>query len=97
MQFLATPTAFQLSPANGSWTENILYSFTGKGDGANPSAGVILDSTGNLYGTATEGGFGSGTVYQLARSDSGWTENRLYQFNGGDDGRFPYGGGGVVI
>ena len=29
-------------------TEKVLYSFTGGADGANPVAGVILDSAGNL-------------------------------------------------
>src|SRR5580700_2417129 len=43
--------------AAGAFT--VLYSFTGGADGANPYAGVILDSAGNLYGT-TEGGGTSG-------------------------------------
>jgi uncharacterized repeat protein (TIGR03803 family) len=82
-----------LSPANGGWTENILYSFAGVGDGGFPAAGVILDSTGNLYGTASQGGeFGYGTVYQLAPSGSVWTENTLYPFSGTSDGAYPYGG-----
>jgi len=41
--------------------ETILHSFTGGSDGANPRAGVIMDSEGNLYGTAEEGG---GTCYE---------------------------------
>ena len=54
---------FQLAPpASGTtWTENVLYSFTGGADGAQPGAGVIFDTKGNLYGTVTTGGgFGYG-------------------------------------
>ncbi|MEO8657542.1 MAG: choice-of-anchor tandem repeat GloVer-containing protein [Bryobacteraceae bacterium] len=45
----------------------ILHSFAGGfGDGSVPNAGVILDSSGNLYGTTSDGGsWGSGTVYKL--------------------------------
>jgi uncharacterized repeat protein (TIGR03803 family) len=47
-------TVFKLSTAGGDHT--ILHSFTGGSDGANPTAGLIMDSAGNLYGTATNGG-----------------------------------------
>src|SRR2546426_277689 len=36
--------------------QTVLYSFTGGGDGANPEAGLIQDSAGNLYGTTLNGG-----------------------------------------
>jgi uncharacterized repeat protein (TIGR03803 family) len=46
--------------------ETVLYSFTGGIDGGNPSAGVIGDQAGNLYGTTTKGGkYGGGVVYVL--------------------------------
>ena len=46
--------------------ETVLYSFTGGDDGANPYAGVIRDSAGNLYGTTYQGGTqGAGLVYKL--------------------------------
>jgi uncharacterized repeat protein (TIGR03803 family) len=87
---------FQLTPSGGSWTENVLYSFTSGNDGSYPISGVIFDQVGNLYGTTTSGG-GSpvcscGTIYQLMRSGSGWTEKVLYRFQGGSDGAFPYAG-----
>ncbi|MFZ0794834.1 MAG: choice-of-anchor tandem repeat GloVer-containing protein, partial [Candidatus Korobacteraceae bacterium] len=54
------------------------------------------DSAGNLYGTTSAWGYGDtgccGTVFQLVNSGSGWTENTLYQFTDGNDGRIPYGG-----
>jgi uncharacterized repeat protein (TIGR03803 family) len=43
----------------------LLHSFSGGADGANPYAGVIQDSAGNLYGVADEGGIGAGTVFRL--------------------------------
>ena len=59
---------FQLTP---SGTLNVLYSFTGGGDGALPFAGLIADAAGNLYGTTAGGGAntscpgGCGTVFEL--------------------------------
>jgi len=42
--------------------ETVLYNFTGGTDGSEPSAGVIQDSDGNLYGTTYGGGKGEGGV-----------------------------------
>jgi uncharacterized repeat protein (TIGR03803 family) len=86
---------FELSRGAGSsWTETVLYSFTGGVDGANPFyAGVIFDSAGNLYGTTVGGGtLGFGTVFELSPSGSGWSESVLYSFAGGNDGASPYAG-----
>jgi uncharacterized repeat protein (TIGR03803 family) len=46
--------------------ETLLYSFKGGTDGANPLAGLILNSAGNLYGTASNGGNSlTGVVFAL--------------------------------
>ena len=45
----------------------MLYSFTGGADGGDPVAGLIFDSSGNLYGTTAGGANGYGTVFQLDR------------------------------
>jgi uncharacterized repeat protein (TIGR03803 family) len=37
-------------------TETVLYSFDSLANGIFPAAGLIADSAGNLYGTASEGG-----------------------------------------
>jgi uncharacterized repeat protein (TIGR03803 family) len=82
---------YELSLSNGSWTETILYSFTGGEDGSQPESGVVLDQAGNLYGTTLYGGADArGTVFQLTHSNSGWTETVLHSF--GSDGSGPYGG-----
>jgi uncharacterized repeat protein (TIGR03803 family) len=59
----------------------VLYSFTGGRDGANPGGPLLLDGGGNLYGTATGGGRGEGTVFQLSpAASSPWNLTVLYSF-----------------
>ena len=62
-------TVFQLAPSTtgGSWTETVLHSFGGTGDGAHPFAPLILGSNGDLYGTTAYGGGTSndGTVFKI--------------------------------
>jgi uncharacterized repeat protein (TIGR03803 family) len=59
---------FKLTNSNGIWTYTDLYDFTGgnDGDGSNGIGGVIVDSTGNIYGTTPGGGAnGFGTVWMI--------------------------------
>ncbi len=49
--------------------ETALYAFTGGDDGAQPWSGLILDSKGNLFGTAAFGGeFGQGVIFGMNAS-----------------------------
>lgn len=75
------------------WTETDLHDFTVQ-DGANPTEGdLVWDQQGNIYGaTANGGAFGSGVVYEMMRSQNGWTEVPIYSFSGGSDGSQPRGG-----
>jgi uncharacterized repeat protein (TIGR03803 family) len=57
---------FELEAAG---TEKVLYSFTGAMDGGVPRAGLVLDSSGNLYGTAYSGGF-SGVACGGSQTDT---------------------------
>ena len=88
-------TVFEVTPnADGTWSETVLYSFTGGADGGQPSSGLVLDSAGNLYGTTNFGGSGNcnlgcGTVFELSHVSGGWAETVLYTFTGGADGRQP--------
>jgi len=61
--------------------ETVLYSFCAQAnctDGADPSAGLIFDQKGNLFGTTYSGGaHGSGTVFKLTPAGK---ETVLYSF-----------------
>jgi uncharacterized repeat protein (TIGR03803 family) len=84
-------TVVQLVPqSRGKWTERVLHSFQDNGDGGEPRSSVIFDSTGNLYGTATAGGNGSGgTVFRLRPTGNTWALSTLYNFTGAPDGSDP--------
>jgi uncharacterized repeat protein (TIGR03803 family) len=79
----------------GRWKEKVLHQFTKNGmDGYFPEAALILDTTGNLYGTTSFGGaHDAGTVFELTPTAEGrWTEALLYSFRkNGIDGAFPDG------
>jgi len=86
-------TAYELTPmAGGRWKEKVLHSFAANGtDGYNPTASLIFDGVGNLYGTTFYGGANSsGTVFELKRAAGGsWKEKVLHNFTGAD-GDFPF-------
>lgn len=84
-------TIFKVSPTG---QETVLHTFTGGADGAWPSAALVMDSAGNLYGTAVFGGnlncqagdgFGCGTVFKI---DTGGNFSVLHTFTG-SDGAYP--------
>ncbi|HUI84280.1 MAG TPA: choice-of-anchor tandem repeat GloVer-containing protein [Candidatus Binatia bacterium] len=86
-------TVFKLASSGGSWSESLVYRFTGGADGAAPLATVTLDQAGNLYGTASGAGRnGLGVVFQLSPTGSGWSESVLHAFQNGNDGATPIGG-----
>ena len=78
-------SAFKLSNVAGVWKEQILHSFGGPGDGAQPYGPLVIDAQGNLYGTTSAGGSTTwGIVFELTHQPSGaWTENLLYTFASG--------------
>jgi uncharacterized repeat protein (TIGR03803 family) len=80
---------------DGTGTVQLLHSFAGGADGANPLAGVVFDQHGNLYGTTSYGGTANcGIAFALAPNQSGgWTEYLLHTFLGvtAQDGENPNG------
>jgi uncharacterized repeat protein (TIGR03803 family) len=78
---------------NASGIESVLYSFcaaSGCSDGANPYAGVVMDTAGNLYGTTLGGGsLNNGTVFELTAAGG---EIVLHAFQNTPDFATPYGG-----
>jgi uncharacterized repeat protein (TIGR03803 family) len=76
---------------DGRYEEAVIHTFTGAPDGFYPSGNLILDSSGNLFGTTQYGGtLGFGTVFKLApQNDGSWTETILYSFQGGTNGYAP--------
>ncbi|MFZ0773082.1 MAG: choice-of-anchor tandem repeat GloVer-containing protein [Candidatus Sulfotelmatobacter sp.] len=82
---------FELTPnPDGSWTESVLYNFTGDADGDGPNP-IIFDAQGALYGTTTwSTTAGWGGVFKLTQNPDGtWSESDLYSFTGGNDGGHP--------
>jgi hypothetical protein len=65
--------AFKLSFSNGNWIESALHNFT-VSDGIDLTGQLLIDSSGNIYGTAQEGGntsdcypsLGCGTVWKIS-------------------------------
>ena len=98
---------FELTPpstAGGSWTESILRNFGESKDGNNLQAGVIIDKSGNLYGTTNQGGAnGAGTAFELTPPSTAkgkWTESVLWNFGNSSDGTFPgnlHDGAGLIM
>jgi uncharacterized repeat protein (TIGR03803 family) len=78
-------TIFELSPRpTGNWSEKVLHSFGNEGvDGNFPSGGLVFDKTGNLYGTASQGGTrcNCGAIFEISPTvDGHWTEKVLHNF-----------------
>jgi len=83
-------TVFRLA---SDGTETVLHSFAGGTDGYYPTAALIKDKSGNLFGTTTYGGgdgcqgLGCGTVFKLAADN---TETVLHAFaDSNNDGSWP--------
>jgi uncharacterized repeat protein (TIGR03803 family) len=79
---------YKLTHSHGSWSESVLYSFTGGNDGAGPGSPVVFDKQGNLFGTTpTRGAKGFGTIYELKPNKDGtWKFVLVHPFTGGRDG-----------
>jgi|HubBroStandDraft_5_1064220.scaffolds.fasta_scaffold67072_2 uncharacterized repeat protein (TIGR03803 family) len=81
---------FELSPDTGhsGWNFRAIYSFCSQAncaDGLRGDGTMVIDTSGNVYGIAAEGGAANkGVVYELSPvtgpGRKGWTEKVLYNF-----------------
>lgn len=85
---------YALSRSGGKWVSSTVWDFGGAGDGTQPTSDLVMDRSGNLFGTTFSGGaYNAGTVFELSRSNGVWTETVLYSFTGQNgDGWYPYAG-----
>jgi uncharacterized repeat protein (TIGR03803 family) len=85
-------TVFELQHTGGQWTHSILYPHAGLPDS------LVFDKAGNLYGANYYGGEGGGTVFELQKTNSGWQEVTLFEFNSrGSGASGGYGVDGVIL
>lgn len=80
--------------ASSAITRKILHRFSGGVDGGEPHCELVLDASGDLYGTTLVGGaYDLGTVFELTpHADGHWTKTVLYSFTGGAGGSSPAAG-----
>jgi uncharacterized repeat protein (TIGR03803 family) len=72
-------TVYKLTPSGSDWTETVLYKFSGATDGYFPVGGVIFDQSGNMYGSAAQGGPNlGGTLFELSPNGGRWIFSLLY-------------------
>jgi uncharacterized repeat protein (TIGR03803 family) len=68
---------YKLTSSNGIWSGTVIAGLDGQVIG-----GLLLDASGNLYGTTFTGGTGGGTVFELSSSRQIWIPKVLYTFPG---------------
>ena len=90
-------SVFRLNPSGTvpkttlSWKERVLYSFTGGNDGGTPSGALLMDRSGNLYGTTERGGPSNfGVIYEVEHGS--WTQSVLFSPQSAAQGVLPLNG-----
>jgi len=93
-------TVFELQRVGDTWNETVLRAFgqPGTDDGAEPQGPLVFDKDGNIYGATFLGGEdGGGTVFELKKTNSGWQEINLFQFDAFRGETTGYGPEGVIF
>src|ERR1700720_1884215 len=85
---------FALAKSGGKWVNSTIWAFGGtSGDGTQPECDLVMDKSGNLYGTTYSGGtYNLGTVFELSKVNRVWTETVLHSFGANGVGWEPYAG-----
>jgi len=83
-------TIYRLSPGAKAWIFSTIHTFT-YSDGAYPMGSLIMDNTGNLFGTTGGGGstYNGGVAFKLSPTMTGWKETLLHVFGTPGDGQEP--------
>lgn len=85
-------SVFELSPSGGGWQLAMPYTWSFSNDVEGPVGNLVMDSSGNLYGTTMSlGAHGYGNIFKLTRNGDGWTYADLYDFQDNGDGAYPAG------
>jgi uncharacterized repeat protein (TIGR03803 family) len=91
---------YGLAPHGKVWQQQVLYAFcqqTNCTDGGNPSGGLLMDGSGNLFGLTENGGACKGQcgiAFELSSTNGIWSETVLYDFCSlakCEDGQYPVG------
>jgi uncharacterized repeat protein (TIGR03803 family) len=79
---LGNGVIFELKKKHDTYVYRVLHSFDGNAEGGTPVTQLVIDTAGNLYGTAVAGGsnFG-GTAFELSPgADKSWTYTVIQNF-----------------
>ena len=83
-------TVFELALTGGKYAFKSLYAFKGPVDGYFPLGTLIGDEEGHIYGTTADGGNGNaGTIFELSSANGHWSEQKMFDFQGGANGKEP--------
>jgi uncharacterized repeat protein (TIGR03803 family) len=89
-------TVFDLtaSMGGGQRKETAIYTFSGSGNGYQPSDGdLAFDKHGGIFGTTSYGGqYNQGTVFELQHVGKGYNARILHSFGASGDGQIPVAG-----
>jgi len=81
---------YELTNIGSEWGEYLLHSFNHQTDGVTPTGNLVMDASGNLYGTTTGDAVTEGNVWELSPANGSWNLSVLHSFPGASAG--PVGG-----
>lgn len=81
---------FEMIKSKGGYSFKVIHALTGS-EGC-CSTHTLTIARGKLYGTASLGGSGGGTVFKLVQKGKSWSGTVVYSFTGGSDGKYPISG-----